>query len=436
MRNTLILDLAECAELSNSLQARPPRLVRGTVWLMAGLLAAAVTWAALTKANLVVRAAGRMRPIHSTTRIVNSVRGESLSNSTGGRVVEVNFGEGDAVKKGDVLIRFDTKRLDNEIVKLKQSIRTGEEELADLRREEDDQTRLFAKARQKGEAEVEQARTELSQAGATQTTELEIAQAALSTARDDVARMERQMASTRGAVAEAEYVKAMDRVKDAQAKLQRAQLPVNKWKPEIQQLALSVAEMEQALKKKELAGRRRIKEAEIAKARLELVNLEQEHSQTVLLAPVDGVVTEGDVKVGDVIAPNQKVLEIAERQGFRFEILVPSEDVGHLRVGLPVTLKLDAYDFQKYGTLTGTVCYISPDSVAPSGQPAGDAAGARGPRSAVFAVKIDLDADEVVRGGLRGKVKLGMSGQAEIVTDNETLLILLLKQIRQSISLG
>ncbi len=92
---------------------------------------------------------------------------------------------------------------------------------------------------------------------------------------------------------------------------------------------------------------------------------------------------------------------------------------------MPVRIKLDAYDYQKYGTLDGTVSFISPDSGMREGQ-----------RTAIYLVRIDLEGDEVGRGDLRGRVKLGMAGQAEIVTDQESLLALLLKKIRQTISLG
>src|SRR5262249_20619599 len=157
-------------------------------------------------------------------------------------------------------------------------------------------------------------------------------------------------------------------------------------------LALALAEKEYALKQQELEGRQRLKQAEVDKARSDLTNLEIELSQAVLVAPVDGVVTDGDVKVGDVIGPGQRVLEIAERKGFRFEVLVPSEEVGRLQVGMPVRVKLDAFDYQKYGTLSGTVCYISPDSVAPEPRAAG-ATAAQGQRDALFLVRIDLDTD-------------------------------------------
>src|SRR5262245_65440156 len=53
-----ILDLSACTEFRQTLQARPPRIVHGTVLLLTSLLASAVAWAALTKADLVVRASG------------------------------------------------------------------------------------------------------------------------------------------------------------------------------------------------------------------------------------------------------------------------------------------------------------------------------------------------------------------------------------------
>jgi HlyD family secretion protein len=168
-----------------------------------------------------------------------------------------------------------------------------------------------------------------------------------------------------------------------------------------------------------------MKRGEIEAALTELTNLELERKQAVLYAPMDGVVIAGDVKVGDVLETGKPVVEIAEQKGFRFEVSVPSEEVAHLRVGMPARIKLDAYDYQKYGTLAGTVVFISPDSGLSQGE-----------RAAVYLVKIEVEGEEIGHGEYRGKVKLGMAGQAEIVTDHESLLMLLLKKIRQSISLG
>jgi hypothetical protein len=43
----------------------------------------------------------------------------------------------------------------------------------------------------------------------------------------------------------------------------------------------------------------------------------------------------GHQKEGDILDSGRVVAEVAVREGFRFEATVPSEEVGHLRVGMP-----------------------------------------------------------------------------------------------------
>jgi len=49
---------------------------------------------------------------------------------------------------------------------------------------------------------------------------------------------------------------------------------------------------------------------------------------------------------------------------------------------------------------------------------------------------VTLTGDRVGHGKLSGVVKLGMTGQVEIITDRLTVLTLLLRRIRSSLSLG
>ena len=63
------------------------------------------------------------------------------------------------------------------------------------------------------------------------------------------------------------------------------------------------------------------------------------------------------------------------------ELRVTDAATSDLREGMDVNLKLDAFDFQKFGTLGGAVSYISPDS-----QLAGPTTGG----NAFYQVKIDL----------------------------------------------
>ena len=96
-----------------------------------------------------------------------------------------------------------------------------------------------------------------------------------------------------------------------------------------------------------------------------------------------------------------------------------------MQIGMAARIKLDAYNYQQYGTLAGKVCFIAPDSAASESD-----------QQPLYTVRIEVEGNEIGRGSLRGPVKLGMAGQVEIVTDQESLLWLLVKQVRQRISLG
>jgi len=423
MRTDLIQDLADATEFRLTLQARPPRIVHGTLLVLATLVGTALVWLAATQADLIVRAAGRVRPVTSPMRVVNGGSGEVFSASIGGRVIAVHFREGEAVRQGDELIRLDTERLDNEIAKRRRALQAGEEELAQLHHLETLLVQQFASTKAKGEAELVQVWGEVQHAKNQQAADGRLAALELKNAAYEEAQS-RKLAE-RGFGPLDNLRKATARVHKAKEKLDKARLPVEQGRIEVLRRALALAEREYAVRRQELQTKQGMKQGDVEAIRIELANLELERKQAIIHAPIDGIVTTGDVKVGDLLERGKSVLEIAVQQGFRFEVAVPSEEMSHLRVGMSARIKLDAYDYQRYGTVAGTVVFISPDSGVPEGQ-----------HTVTYLVKIQLEEEELGRGEFRGRVKLGMAGQAEIVTGQERLLALLVKKIRQTISLG
>jgi multidrug resistance efflux pump len=423
MSANTVAELNDCLEFRQTLMARPPALVHGAIVLLTALLGSALSWAAWTQADLVIRAGGRIRPVSTPKRIVCAARGESLSASVGGRVIAVGFREGDEVQRGDVLIRLDTERLDNDITRRKQTIKTGEEELAKLARLEEILASQSAAAETKGRADIAQALDEARQAKERQEVDVRLARVELDSAADELSRTE-QLVRVRAAP-QAELIKGQAHYTEACEKLKKAQLPVDDHRVEVVREAVVMAARDAALRRQELKIRREQKRGEVETARLELANLELERNQAVLRAPSDGVITAGDIKVGDILEAGKLVAEIAEQRGFRFEATVPSEDVALLRYGMTARIKLDAFEYQRYGTIEGTVSFISPDSGITDGQP-----------RAFYVVRVEVHSDAVGRGELRGTVKLGMTGQVEIVTERASILKLLAKRFRQTISLG
>ena len=257
----------------------------------------------------------------------------------------MGFREGDRVLRGAVLIRLETARLDNEIAKQRRAIRAGEEELVKLGRLEEALARQFEVTRAKAAAELAQAREDVRRAERERNSEIRLAELTLRAAEDEEAPLRRLM--QRLAVAPSELRTAAAKTREAREKLVRARLPVDEGRVQVALRVRELVERDYVVRREEAELKRETKRAEVEAARTELANLELEHEQAVIRAPVEGVVTMGDVKVGDLLKPGESVAEIAQQQGFRFEASVPSEDVGHLYVGMPARIKLDAYDYQR-----------------------------------------------------------------------------------------
>jgi adhesin transport system membrane fusion protein len=136
------------------------------------------------------------------------------------------------------------------------------------------------------------------------------------------------------------------------------------------------------------------------------------------------VVTKGQFHIGDVLPLGSPVFEIARQDGYCFEASIASQDMGLVHDAMPARVKLDAYDYQLYGTLSGPVCFISPDTSH------------RGEADTTYCVRVALLSDRIGQGEYWGDVKLGMAGQLEILTDRRTVLSILIRRIRTSISFG
>lgn len=422
MSRAVVRDLADCTAFRVTLQSRPPRLVHATALLLVGLLAAGITWLAVTDANLVVKASGRMRPLATPTKVFSATYASPTAGQGGRQITEIKFREGDEVKKGDVLVRLETQRLETEMAKRRRALAAAEEELGQLTKLLELLDQQHAAARAKAEAEVDRAVKDVEQEREDKKKDAEVALADLRVAEDEVNRY--RALATKQVIPEGEVVKAVGREQAAREKLAKAKLPVNEGRIDVARQALAGVGKEFAVRKGEVDLKRGLKQGEVDALKLDLKNLDLDLSQSALLAPIDGVVTAGDLKAGDVLEPGKPVAEVAGQDGLLFEAWVASADVGKLRVGLPTRIKLNAFDYQKYGTVEGTVTYIAPDSTVTKEQPA-----------PMYMVRIAVDAREVGRGEYRGVIKLGMSGQVEIVTDRESLLSVLTRTVKQSISL-
>jgi hemolysin D len=170
-----------------------------------------------------------------------------------------------------------------------------------------------------------------------------------------------------------------------------------------------------------------------------------------LRAPVDGVVQQLAVTtVGGVVQPAQPLMVIVPcsagvaqaaarcSAGISVDVFVQNRDIGFVKVGQRVAVKLEAFNFTDYGLVEGTVENISRDAIDQSQEPAGSTRDANGrpvQPGLVYAARISLRCapGDPKRTYLCVRVQPGMAVQAEIKTGRRRIIQYLLSPISQAV---
>jgi hemolysin D len=84
-----------------------------------------------------------------------------------------------------------------------------------------------------------------------------------------------------------------------------------------------------------------------------------------ILSPVDGYVTNLFVHtIGGVVTPAQKLLNVVPLSApLIIKVNVQNKDIGFVKEKMPVSIKIDTFDFQKYGILEGVTRNIAKHSI-------------------------------------------------------------------------
>ncbi|HOW74166.1 MAG TPA: HlyD family efflux transporter periplasmic adaptor subunit [Phycisphaerae bacterium] len=427
MSSQHIQDLKDCVAIRQTLLARPPKIAHGALLLISGFLGVAVVWSVVTEADLVVRAPGQLRARSKPDRPVGGADEESrVCTIDGGRIIEVHVKEGSAVHAGQVLLRLDTEILENQVARLDRFIESEKRLLEQLTAQKQLLNAEFEAKQLKTTAELARVVEQVDQQRQRRDTEIAAATLALKHARIKLQRLE-QLA-THQAASDVELEGAGQGVDEAAVQLDSARIPVVESEVDVLRTSLAVQERQHAVALGQLHQEIQIKQGTIDAAKFDMANLLVQMERAILIAPTDGLVTSMRVQVGDMAPPGAALVTVTEQRGFRFDVSVPSDQVGHLVVGMPAHIRLDAYDYQIYGQLTGAVEYISPDTHVTQLP--------NRPAVASYTVRVALTSNQLAHDGHSVPLKLGMTGQAEIVTDQARLVVLFIRGIKSRFSVA
>lgn len=155
---------------------------------------------------------------------------------------------------------------------------------------------------------------------------------------------------------------AQAQLKNADANLQLAQITAARWQHLLQTNSVSHQETDQALS--DLAS----KEALVSSNQANVRRLEQLQDYENVYAPFDGVITQRNTDIGDLIqagenSPPRELFHLASVSTLRVYIPVPEVYTDAVRTGEKVNLTLDEYPGQKFtGTLVRNSDAIDPAS--------------------------------------------------------------------------
>lgn len=396
------------------------------VWLVALLLIVALVWSYFGRIDIVAVANGKISTEGSTKIIQPAVSGV---------VTNINVHEGQRVKKGETLLALDKTTAEKDVATANQSLSTARVERDILRRlavggNNDDiinnadlpdeakamlrqfassQTALSAARQQAANGTIsnyqqqlqfnQQAKNQLeTNAQNLKNRKAEIEKQLPNANPVDKLRLQNELSNIdqRITSADSAVLGQNQQLLQSQSALAQAQ----------NQSQTQTAETNSAFNNQIIASEKRIIELEN-----NLVKAKQILAQTTIAAPVDGTVLSLTVKtIGGVVNAGQQLAQIVpEKAPLYIDAALDNQDIGFVKPGQRVVVKVATYPFQRYGYLEGTVENISPDAIQDD------------KKGLIYKAKIKLN-DE--KSSKQNQLKLlpGMSVSAEITTGQRRII--------------
>jgi hemolysin D len=161
---------------------------------------------------------------------------------------------------------------------------------------------------------------------------------------------------------------------------------------------------------------------------------EQRTKYQALTAPIDGTVQQLAIhSVGGVVTPAQTLLTIVPADStIEIEAMVDNQDIGFVHPGQGAEIKVDTFNFTRYGLLHGNVVSLSQDAIPrdagksdPSKQSAMDGAAAE----PAYAARVSLDQMQMQVDDKLLNLSPGMAVTVEIKTGTRRIIDYLLSPI-------
>jgi multidrug resistance efflux pump len=304
----------------------------------------------------------------------------------GGRISAINVVDGQPVKEGEVLMRLNDTEPNAEYETLKAKYRGLYARVERLRALIDNRSANFSKV------PPEYAKMVAEQ------------QVTLKTSMSQVSQLEKEISilgevsNIRGELSKEKLATRVQAL-DAQRNLTLAQAELLRYKrTNMDELNIAANEMAQT-------------DEQLTKMRDRLERVD-------VISPVDGVVQDLKFRtIGGVVPPGAILMNVVPSDGLiQADVRVQPTDIGFVKVGQDVRVKIGTYDFMRFGTVEGKVTMVSPYSTLDEKQ------------QPYFKVLVSIPTKNLGDDPAK-KIDPGMTVQADIVTDRQSVLRYLMRPI-------
>lgn len=403
------------------LEKPPSPAGRILIWVVLALFLLAILWSFIGEIDEVVVARGKVIPIGYT---------KVLQSEDKGIVKRILAQEGQKVRQGDLLMELDRTMSESDLNALKKEIAYYDTNIRRIMAELEDKPFLPEAGSPVDSKDFVQQMSLYRSRQSEKKAKLEFYDAQIRQKEDSVRVAESSLVKYKELLAIAREreenlkeivdVGAISKYTYLEYKGKRIELEQN-VKMNLSELSAAEAEASAARQEKAqyLAEWNRQLQEELINSRKQYNTLKESERKAELKnklieikAPVDGAVHKLDIHtVGAVVTEAQPLMEVVpEGTPMEVEAWMENQDVGFVTPNMPVEIKVDAFNFQKFGTLKGKVREISPDAIEDK------------ERGQLYRVMVSLDEEKLHMDNRDLQVYPGMAVSAEIKTRKKRII--------------
>lgn len=344
-------------------------LGRFTFWIIVSIIVVTILWLTIGKVDIVVSARGLVIA-DGESKIIQPLDTGVISN--------ILVKEGDFVKKGQILMEIDPATTEPELESVQKNLKdtlieiqrlnasaTGENFTADFKESETAQVQqnLYNASIAAKQNQIEVKKLELSKIQ----DELSAEKSELSTKKqilDSTLDKEKRMKNVLDVIAYDDYQNVVNEVKNLNSEVAKLTYKISELNSQKIQTLKEINAIEEEFKASNLE-----KLADKTKAANELqANAEQiifRNTKQKIVSPCDGYVDKLFVHtLGGVVTPAQQLFAITPSDTpLLIKATVLNQDIGFVKEKMPVSVKMDTFNFQKYGLINGEVKTVSKNSI-------------------------------------------------------------------------